>query len=836
MTGLIQDFRYAVRQLRKSPGFTAVAVLTLALGIGANTGIFTLVNAVLLKSLPVPNPEQLFLVRQRDRFAEQTRVSYPLYERMLKVMPVSSSLAAMTRPGDFYLRAGSSQPEMTKGQLVSGNYFQTFETYPILGRLLTPEDNRSIDGHPVAVISYGCWKRHFAADLDVIGRQLTINGVRFTVVGVAAAEFFGAEPGRAPDFWLPLMMQSSLHFAQHYSKSTTADAEKPWVLQENITWLDLIVRASKRADLPQISGVLNQLFSRNLERNGMRTSPIQGQQARLENQLELEPGNQGTKALQRQFSQPLLVLAGMVGLVLLIACANLASLLLARAATRAREIAVRLSIGATRNRLIRQLLTECLLLSIVGGLLGIVVAYWCDAVLPKWASGGALPVPLNLTPDMRVLLFSIFIVLATGILFGLAPALQATSIEPVRALKANASWASSTQHPGAHWSLRQTLVAAQFALSLVLLVGAGLFIRTLRNFVSLNPGFDRNHLLTVWLDTNIRHYSHDQLLSFYQQVPDRMHSLPGVRSASLATCGLASSCRSASDIYLPGNSELAATPQTNIVSLHYFENVGMPLQRGRDFTQADNEKAPHTAIINQSLANKVFAGVDAIGHHFGYDSGSANEFQIVGVVADAQVNGVREAAPPMIYFPLLQSVTHVESLDVRAAGDPGSLTEQVRQALTSIDPDLPIGEITTMAEQVNSNLGQQRLIARLTAMFGALALGLACLGLYGVMSYMVARRTSELGIRLALGSSRNAVLWLVSQQTLVVIGAGIVAGLLLSLLAARTVTSLLFGLSPYDSATMLGAAGVLVLVSVASGLRPAWCAAHVNPMEALRVE
>src|SRR6266566_1409237 len=651
MTGILEDLRYALRQVRTNPGFTAVALLTLALGIGANTGIFTLVNAVLLKSLPVPNPEQLFLVRQGDRFAEQTRVSYPLYERMLNAMPRSANLAAVTRPGDFYLRTGTSQPEMSKGQLVSGNYFQTFETYPVLGRLLTPEDNRVIDGHPSAVISYGCWKRRFAGAPDVIGRELIINSLRFTIVGVTAADFFGEEPGRAPDFWLPLMMQSSLHYAQHYSKSTAADEDKPWVFEEDITWVGLIVRARNRSELSHISGVLNQLVSQDLERHGIRATAAEDQRARLENQLVLEPGSQGTKALQREFSQPLLVLSGMVGLVLLIACANLASLLLARATNRAREIAVRLSIGATRSRLVRQLLTECLLLSILGALLGIVVAYCCDVVLPRWTSGGALPVPLNLAPDTRVLLFTIVVVFATGVLFGLAPAFQATSIEPVHALKANASWASKTQHPGTRWSLRQTLVVAQFALSLVLLVGAGLFIRTLRNFVSLNPGFDRDHLLTVWLDTNIRHYSHDQLLSFYQQVLDRMHSLPGVRSASLATCGLASSCRSASDIYLPGNSELAATPQTNIVSLHYFENVGMPLQRGRDFTQADNEKAPHTAIINQSLANKVFAGVDAIGHHFGYDSGSANEFQIVGVVADAQVNGVREAAPPMIYFP-----------------------------------------------------------------------------------------------------------------------------------------------------------------------------------------
>lgn len=832
MTGIIQDLRYTLRQLRKNPGFAAVAVLTLALGIGANTGIFTLVNAVLLKSLPVPNPEQLFLVRQKDRFAEQTRVSYLLYEQMLKVIPASASLAAMSRPADFYLRAGSGEQELAKGQLVSGNYFQTFETYPILGRLLTPEDNRSIDGHPVAVISSGCWKRRFAADSNVIGRQLTINGVRFTIVGVAAPEFFGPEPGKAPDFWLPLMMQSSLHYAQHYSKSTTADVDKPWALQQDITWLELIVRARNRSEVVNVSGVVNQVFKGNLERSGMP----QDQQARLENQIELEPGSQGTKSLRREFSQPLFVVAGTVGLILLIACANLASLLLARATARQREIAVRLSIGATRSRLIRQLLTECLLLSIVGGMLGIVVAYWCDVVLPKWASGGPLPIPLDLEPDGRVLLFSLAIVLATGALFGLAPAFQVTTIEPAAALKANTSRALSVQYPGRQWSLRQTLVVLQFALSLVLLVGAGLFIRTLRNFVRLDPGFDRDHLITVWLDTNIRHYSHDQLLSFYQQVLDRVQAVSGVRSVSLATCGLASNCRSASDIYLPGRERLAATPQTNVVSLHYFDNVGIPLLHGRDFTPADNEKAPHVAIINQRLADRLFAGVDPIGRHFGYDASTANEFQIIGVLADAQVNSVRESAPPMIYFPLPQSVTNVESLDVRAATDPSLLSRQIRQVLTSVDPDLPIGGITTLTEQVNSNLGQQTLIARLMAIFGALALILACLGLYGVMSYTVARRTSEIGLRLALGASRNAVLWLVLQQTLLVVGAGVAAGLILSFLAGRAVTSLLFGLSPYDPATILGAAGVLLLVSVASGLKPAWRASHVNPVEALRVE
>jgi predicted permease len=836
MNGLGQDVRYALRQLRKNPGFTAVAVLTLALGIGANTGIFTLVNAVLLKSLPLPKPEQLFLVRQNDRFPEQTRVSYPLYKRMSYAMPSSASLAATTLPSDFYFRAGNSQPEMTKGLLVSGNYFQTFQAYPALGRLLTPADDQIADGHPVAVISYACWRSRFAGDPNVVGREVLINGSRFSVVGVAAPHFFGAQPGRSPDFWLPLMMQSSLHFAQHYSKSTAADVDRPWVSQEDISWLELIARVTERGDLARISGVLNQLFLQNLASNPVHATDLQDPEALRDLQLVLEPGGQGVKALQREFAKPLLVLSAMVGMVLLIACANLAGLLLARAAARMREIAVRLSIGATRRRLIRQILTECLLLSLAGGVLGIAVACACDIVLPKWASGGSLPIPLNLAPDLRVLSFSLAVVVATGLLFGLAPALQGSAIEPVAALKANAGRSAAGQRPGPPWSLRHMLIVTQFVLSLVLLVGAGLFLRTLRNYVRLDPGFDRDHMLTVWLDTNMRHYGHDHLLSFFQQVLDRVQALPGVRSASLATCGIAFSCRSASDIYLPGQPQVSATPQTNIVSLNYFNNVGIPLLRGRDFTVADNEKAPHVAIINQNLAHDLFAGSDPLGKRFGFESDSANEFQIVGIVADAQVNGITESAPPMIYFPLLQDVTNVESLDVRTVSDPASLTWQVRQALMSIDPDLPIGEISTMAEQVSSNLAQQRLVARLTSMFGALALGLACLGLYGVMSYTVAQRTSEMGVRLALGASRRGILFLVMRQTAALTAAGIAGGLLMSFLTARTVSSLLFGLSPYDPVTMIAAASVLLAVALASGLKPAWRAAMLDPMVALRYE
>jgi predicted permease len=835
MENLIQDVRYAGRQLRKSPGFATVAVLTLALGIGANTGIFTLVNAVLLKSLPVPKPEQLYLVRESDRFAEQTRMSFPLYQRMAEAMPASASLAAMTRSGIVYFKGGSGQPETSRAVLVSGNYFQTFETYPAMGRLLTPADNQVVDGHPVAVISYEFWKSRLAADPNVIGREVFINGSRFNVVGVAAEHFLGDEPGRAPDFWLPLMMQSSLHYAQNYSSKTGADQAKPWVLQEDITWLRLVARVTEPAELARVSGGLNQLALQDAERNGARDAGSQSEVTRLESQLVLEPGGRGMKQLQREFSKPLLVLAAMVGMVLLIACANLAGLLLARASARTREMAVRLSIGATRRHLITQLLTECLLLSTIGGVVGIGVAYACDAVLPRWASSGTVPIPLNLMPDARVLLFSIGIVAVTGVLFGLAPALQAAAIEPVAALKASASRAVGGHGRGS-WPLRQGLIVTQLVLALVLLVGAGLFLRTLRNFVQVDPGFDRNHTLAVWLETNERHYRHDRLIAFFHETLDRVQALPGVRSASLATCGLAAGCRSSSDIYLPGQAQLAATPETNIVSVGYFGNVGMVMLRGRDFAWSDDEKAPHVAIINQTLARKVFGTTDPIGQRFGYETKSANEFLVVGVVADAQVNGVLEGAPPMMYFPLFQDVSDIESLDVRTASDPVALAAQVRQILMSIDPDLPVARISTMSEQVSRGLAQQRLIARLTAIFGGLALGLACLGLYGVMSYTVARRTGELGVRLALGATRESVLGLVMRQTLFLAGAGIAGGLLLSLLMAHFVRSLLFGLGPYDLATMFTAAMLLLGVSVTAGLRPAWRAAKLDPMVALRYE
>ncbi|MFZ0758528.1 MAG: ABC transporter permease [Candidatus Sulfotelmatobacter sp.] len=838
MTGLLQDVRYALRQLRKNPGFTAVAVLTLTLGIGANTGIFTLVNAVLLKSLPVPDPGQLFLVRQNGRLAENTRFSYPMFQSVRAAMPQSASVAAMTWPADFYASMGNSQPEMVQGQMVSGNYFQTLETYAALGRLLNPDDDRVEAGSPVVVISYGCWERRFGRDRSVVGRKMIVNGMPVEVVGVAAPGFFGARAGTAPDFWLPVTMQSAVRYAQHYSESEAAVVDKSWIPQPDIRWLQFIVRVRDRTALPRIAAAMNQVFSQDLERDAAGIKDPQERQAFLHARLELEPGSRGLSQLRRSFSQPLLVLMATVGIVLLIACANLANLLLARAAAREREIAVRLSLGATRARLVRQLLTECALLSVFGGVLGITVAYWCSGIFPKWASRGATPVPLNLAPDMRVLIFSTAVALLTAILFGLAPAIQGTRVDPVHALKASGRGFSGSGRVGGGWSLKQTLVACQVALSLVLLVGAGLFLGTLRNFTQLDPGFDHDHILTVWLDTHMAGYKQEQLSPLYQQLIERVEAIPGVRSAALASCGLAIGCGDSSDIYLPGVPHTSGETDTQErrVSQHFLSATGIPLIAGRDFTTSDTEKSPAVTIVNQTFVREFLHDKNPIGQYFGYDATNDHRFQIVGVVRDARVNDIRETAPPMIYHSLAQDVIDVESLDVRTFGDPVQLISKVRQAVRSIDPNLPIGGITTVAEQLGDNLAQQRLIARLTAIFGGLALGLACLGLYGVMSYTVARRTSELGIRLALGASRTTVLWLLLRQTLVVIGAGVAAGLLLTFLAGHALTSLLFGLSPYDPWTVVEAALLLLVVSVGSGLRPAWRAAHVNPNESLRVE
>ncbi len=834
---LLADVRHAIRRLLQTPGFTVVCLVTLALGIGANTGIFTLLNAVLLKSLPVPAPEQLFLVKQSGQSAEDARFSYPVFQRFSRQLPPLTAMAAMTWPASFYVSSGGPEEPAT-GQLVSSNFFQVFETDAVLGHLFAEGENNSAQESAVAVLSYNYWQKHWAGDTGVIGRKLLVNHLPVTIIGVAAPGFFGARPEAQPDFWLPLSEQSEVRYLSHYSTTTAADPFKSWLPQENIQWLQFVLRIRDANAFPRFTAVMNRVAQEEIERLIQRESDPAQKQALRRSYLTLESGQKGFATLREQFRQPLFLLLALSSVILLMTGANVANLLLARAAARERANAIQLSIGAGRSRLIRQMLIESLLLSLSGGVCGIAVAFLCARVIPQWASTTGGTLPLHLAPDGRLLLFGFSVAVLTGLLFGLAPAVQSARVDPVTALKAHAKgvhgYGSSRR-----WSLRRNLVIGQVALCLLLLVGAGMFWRTLRNYSQLNPGFDRDHLLSIRVDTHLVNYQPPEFLSLYRRLLDSLNVIPGVHSSGVASCALAAGCFDSTDVYLAEERTGTAQrfhAQVNTVSTRYFETIGVQLLRGRAFGPQDNEHSPQVAVVNQTLAHRYSKDREIVGRRFAYDWNSSQHFEIVGVVSDARVNDVRQVAPPLIYFPIEQAPGNIDSIDVRTNTDPQGLISQARQAVLKVDSRLSIKEVNTMSVQVQRNLTQPRLIARLTALFGLLALGLACLGIYGVMSYMVARRTGEIGVRLALGSSRHKILWLVWKETLFLVAIGTVLGLALSVVAMRLVTGFLYGLSPGDPAAMVMAGSLLLLVSMAASFFPAWKAATVNPVEALRAE
>jgi predicted permease len=837
LESMLTDTRYAFRRLSKSPGFTAVALLTLALGIGANSGIFTLLDAVLLKSLPVPDPGQLFIVKQGSHAADKSRFAYPFFDHVSHQLPDGASIAAMSWPDDFYVSIANGQPRVTQGQLVSGNYFQVFEIYPVVGRLFMPADDEKLAGSPVAVISYSYWQSQYASDPRVIGHKFSVNGTPFTIVGVAPRGFFGARSGTQPAFWIPLTMQSVVDYHDHYSDYSGAQPLKPWVPQANINWLLMVLRVKSPAAISQLITVLNEQYRSNLESATQNLTDPEQREAMLRIRLTLEPGQRGFANLKEQFEQPLLLLMAMAAIVLLTACANIANLLLARASARQHALAVQLSIGAGRTRLIQQTLTECLLLSVGGGVLGIAVAFGCATVLPRWASAGNAAIPINLSPDARILAFGVIIAVGTGVLFGLAPALQSASVDPASVLKTGTQSISSGR--AGRWPIRKMLVVAQVALSLLLLVGAGMFLKTLENYSRLDPGFDRNHLLNVQIDTHLVNYQIGDFPSLYQRLTDRMDAIPGVRSASITTCSLVAGCLDASDVVVMntgGRKVARANAQVNSVSLNYFATTGIQLFRGREFATTDDASAPKVAIVNQAFARHYIGDQSPVGMEFSYADNDSSRYQIIGVVSDARVNDIREAAPPIIYFPIAQNVGNIDGLEVRTAADPGWVGEQARQAIADVDPRIPVVNVATLNEEVKDNLTQPRLIARLTSVFGILALTLACLGLYGVMSYTTQRRTSEVGVRLALGSTRPAVLWLVVREALLLAGWGALTGLALAVVGMHMVTSFLFGLSPDDPLIIAIATGSLMTASAVAGFIPAWRAAHIEPVQALRSE
>ncbi len=860
MGTLLQDLRYGLRMLAKNPGFTAVAVLTLALGIGANTAIFSLIDAVLLKMLPVKNAQQLVLLNwashgwpkgivsslsgnsDRDKTGRMTSTSfsYPAYEQIQTRNQVFSGVLAMAGNGSALNVGYNGEAGRGEGELISGTFFHMLGVQPILGRSLAPDDDR-IGASPAAVISYGYWERRFGRDPAVVGRTITLNGVPFTVVGVSPPEFYGVQPGRAVEVWLPLHTQAQVEPREAGSGPQPAatllfEARDNW-------WVLIMGRMKPGMSEQQVRAELDVILHQS-----MAPDVTPATKPETIPHLGAQSGSQGLDSLRRQFSRPLFVLMTVVGLVLLIACANVANLLLARAASRQKEMAVRLAIGASRHRLIRQLMTESVLLAALGGVLGLVLAFWGADLLVALMSSGRNPLTLDVTPDPRVLSFTAAVSVLTGILFGISPALRSTRVDLTPALKESSGTLLAATHRkrGLRLGLGKTLVVTQVSLSLLLLVGAGLFVRTLSNLENVHLGFEQRNLLLFGINPTQGGYKRQRLADFYRELTRRLEALPGVRSVSMSRQRLIAggsmilSVRISGYIPKPGQNSVA---NINDVGPKFFETMGIPLLLGRTIGEGDTEAAPKVAVVNEKFVREFLGNENPIGRRFGFgDKKTSGDIEIIGVVGDAKYDSLRKEVPPTVYVPCLQDLTRLGAMqfEVRTVGDPMGMIPAVRHVAQDMDRNLPLYQVKSEVEQIDGSLFQERLFARLTSFFGLLALLLACVGIYGLMSFGVTQRTSEIGIRMALGAQRSDVLRMVMRETVVLATLGVSIGIPAALAATRLTSSLisglLFGLKATDPVSLTIAAIVMASVALLAGYIPARRATKVDPMVALRYE
>jgi len=807
---LVQDLSYAGRMMRKSPAFTAVAVLSLALGIGSNTAIFTLVNAVLLRSLPVSHPEQLVLVRPVGG-GYVGNFAYPDYQRLRDRNQVFSGMIASGRLERSDVEIGS-ETLPADGEIVTGNYFPVLGVRARLGRMFTADEEASA----VVVIGYTFWQRALAADPSVPGETITIDGTPCTITGVAPPEFLGESAGYAADFWVPLGLQRQVYVNHDDLRNT-----------RSVSWLDVMGRLRPGAAIERADANLRVLVSQIHTEFGI--SPDRD----YLHHIILEPGSRGLADLREKFSSPLRVLMAVVSLVLLIACTNLASLLIARSAARQRELATRLAIGASRGRLVRQLLTESLALAVAGGALGLLFSIWGTRILLAMVNRDGGSIDFDLRPDVRVLIFTVVASVLTGVLFGLAPAWRATGKRGAAGLYLGSRAIGRERR----WGLKSGLVIAQVALSLVLLAGGGLFITTLRNLKTLDLGFHADNVLLVGLFPGRDGYRGPAESTLASRVLERTSSIPGVRSASVSFIGALGDggsqiCCLQIDGYTPANREDQRV-HSDWVGPDFFRTLAIPLMAGREFSAADTPAAPKVAVINESMARHYFADRPAVGRQFRWGD---NRMEIVGVVKDSKSQELREGAQRTVYFPLLQRHAQVTALEIRTAGSPLAFAGAVRQAIREVDPKLHIGEITSMEARIDRKLATEHLLAELSGFFSGLTLLLVSIGIYGTLAYSVARRTNEIGIRMALGAQAGTVLRMVLGDILLLLAAGVVLGVGGVLACGRMIASMLFGLTATDALTIALAGLVLILVSLAAGYIPARRASRVDPLTALRFE
>ena len=825
-----QDVKYGVRLLLLNPGFALVATLSLALGIGANTAIFQLIDAVRIRTLPVKNPQELAVVRIIDRTwnsgnftGRYSQLTNPLWEQIREHQQAFSSIFAWG--GESLNLAVGGEARNAQAIWVSGDFFKTLEVEPLVGRALIPADDQRGCGSPNAVVSYAFWQREFGGAPDVLGRKLTLEGHPFEIVGVTPASFYGVDVGRSFDVAIPICSEPMIH-----GEDTVLDMRHGW-------WLAAMGRLKPGWTLAQATAQLTAASPAMLEATLPPVYDAEASKKYFAYKFGAFSADTGFSNLRRNYESPLWLLLGTAGLVLLIACANLANLMLARASAREREIGIRLSLGASRGRLVRQLLSESLLLAATGAALGAGLAQVLSRFLVAFISTQGRPLFVDLQPDWRVLGFTAGLTVLTCVLFGLTPALRATRVAPSEVLKSNGRGLTTGRE---RFSLRRALVVSQVAISLVLLVGALLFVRSLRNLLTLDAGFRQDGILITDLDLTRLKLPVERRQTYKREVLDRIRAIPGVLSAADTTIVPVSGNGWNNNVLIDGTEKSKVTPNFSRISPGYFKTLGTLLVAGRDFDDRDTATSPKVAIVNESFVRKLLNGANPIGRRFQIDEyvgRPRHMYEIVGFVKDTKYGDLREEFKPIVFVAAAQDdrPDQFAQFLIRSDLPLAGLLSDVKRTIGQASPEINL-EFHVFKSQIRDSLLRERLMATLSGFFGFLAGLLATIGLYGLISYTVARRTNEIGIRMALGAQRGDVVRMILREAGILLGIGIAAGTALSLLAAKTASSLLFGLKPSDPLTLAAAIAALAAVTVAASFLPAQRAARLDPMVALRDE